>query len=449
MIIAGKWVLPITSPPIADGAVLVENGAIKALGSKEELILKFPHEKLMDFKEALILPGFVDAHTHLEYSPFRGVVADLPFWKWKLEITKLSFSLDEEDWECSAELGLMEAVRAGITALGDITKSGASLRAAVKAGLRGCIFAEVSGMDHRQTENLMKEMIKRLDNWRNESKNSLISLGVSPYSVYNSCPLLLKEVAEFSRQENLLFAIHLAGSRQEYDFVKYGSGPLAHQYRDLMGWGEFLWQPTGVSPVRYVENWQVLAPNTVAIHCVQVSEEDIDILRRYEVRIVHCPRTSSKLGMGITPLWSFIRKGFVTGLGTDSPASNYTNDFFDEMRVSLLLQRGLSARVEALSAEKFVEMATLGGAQVLGLDDKVGSLEIGKRADIIAVDISEAHEAFGRDPYSLLVYWANQENVMMTMVDGKILYREGNFYSLDSEGIISKTRKVKKKLLDS
>lgn len=448
MIIAGKWVLPITSPPIADGAVLVENGAIVAVGRKEELTSKFSQEELLDFKEALILPGFVDAHTHLEYSPFRGIVADLPFWSWKLEITKLSSKLNKADWENSAELGVLEAVRAGITAIGDITKTGASLRAAVKAGLRGCIFAEVSGMDHRKTESSMKEMMQRLDNWRKESKNSLISLGVSPYSVYNSCPMLLKEVAEYSRQENLLFAIHLAGSSQEYDFVKYGSGPLAHQYRQLMGWGEFLWQPTGVSPVRYVEHWQVLGSNTVAIHCIQVSEEDIDILKRYQTRIVHCPRTSSKLGMGITPLWSFINKGFIAGLGTDSPASNYTNDFFDEMRVSLLLQRGFSAKVETLTAEKFVEMATLGGARVLGLDDKVGSLEAGKRADIIAVDISEAHEAFGRDPFALLVYWANQENVEMTMVDGKILYLNGNFYSLDVDKILSETRIVKEKLLN-
>ncbi len=447
MIIAGKWVLPITSLPIADGAVLVNDGMIVAVGKKEELTSKFPQEELLDFKEALILPGFVDAHTHLEYSPFRGIVADLPFWNWKLEITKLSSKLNQADWENSAELGVLEAVRAGITAIGDITKSGASLRAAVKAGLRGCVFAETSGMDHRQTANLIKEMDERLDVWKKESKGSLVSLGVSPYSVYNSCPMLLKEVAEYSREESLLFAIHLAGSRQEYDFVKYGSGPLAHQYRQLMGWEEFLWQPTGVSPVRYVEHWQVLGPNTVAIHCVQVSEEDIDILKRYEVRIVHCPRTSSRLGMGITPLWSFINKGFIAGLGTDSPASNYTNDFFDEMRVSLLLQRGLSTKVEALTAGKFVEMATLGGAKVLGLDDKVGSLEAGKRADIIAVDISEAHEAFGRDPYALLVYWANQENVVMTMVDGKVLYQNGNFYSLDFEKVLSETRRVKEKIL--
>ncbi len=446
MIIAGKWVLPVTSPPISEGAVLVRNGTIVEVGKKEELVSRYSQEKLLDFQDSIVLPGFIDAHTHLEYSPFRGVVADLPFWNWKLEITKLSPRLSESDWEGSAELGVLEAVRAGITAIGDITRTGASLRASLRAGLRGCIFLEVSGMDHRQTGKIMEEMAKRLESWRAEAKNSLISLGVSPYSVYNSCPLLLKEVAEFSREEKVLFAIHLAGSREEYEFVKYGSGPLAHQYRKLMGWGEFLWQPTGVSPVRYVENWRVLSPSTIAIHCVQVSEEDIEILRRYGVRIVHCPRTSSKLGMGITPLWSFLKRGFMAGLGTDSPASNYTNDFFDEMRVSLLLQRGLAAEVKSLTAEKFVEMATLGGARVLGMDDQVGSLEVGKKADIIAVDISEAHEAFGRDPFALLVYWANQDNVRMTMVEGKILYQDGNFYTLNYEEIVKKTRSIKEKL---
>ncbi len=302
-------------------------------------------------------------------------------------------------------------------------------------------------MDNRQTAELMKELADRVSMFQEEAEGSMVVVGVSPYSVYNSCPPLMKEVAEFARQNHLLLAIHLAGSKEEYDFVKYGSGPLAHQYRQLMGWGDFLWQPTGVSPVKYVEHWHVLDSNVVAIHCVQVGEEDMDILQRYGVRIVHCPRTSAKLGMGITPLCRLLKRGLFAALGTDSPASNYTNDFFDEMRVSLLLQRGLFADVASLTAERFVELATLGGARVLGLEKMIGSLEVGKRADLIVVDISEAHEAFGKDPFALLVYWANQDNVIMSMVDGKILYQQGEFYSLDAEKIVGRTKLIKEKLL--
>ncbi len=137
MIITGRWVLPITSAPLADGAVLIKGNLIADIGAKEELKQKHPGEEILDFKDAVIMPGFVDAHTHLEYSPFRGLIEDLPFWGWKLEISKLSPRLTESDWEYSAELGVLETIRAGITTIGDITRTGASLRAAVKAGLRG------------------------------------------------------------------------------------------------------------------------------------------------------------------------------------------------------------------------------------------------------------------------------------------------------------------------
>ncbi len=446
VMLKARWVLPIEEEPLENGAVLIEEGRIKAVGKSSELQREFKNTEVKDFGDAVILPGFVDTHTHLEFATLRGICPDLPFWAWKLKLTEKSKVFREEDWNLSAEIGALEAIQAGITCIADITKTGAPLRAALKAGLRGTIFYEVSEMDARKTDEVMQKAEKEVSEWQRLTRNSLLEVGISPYSVYNVAPPILKEVAHFAQEKNLLLATHLSGSKEEYDFVKYGAGPLAHQYREAMGWEDILWQPLGVSPVKYMENWDVFDARVLAVHCIQVSDYDIDVLKRYDVSIAHCPRTSAKLGMGVAPLVKFLKRGMVVGLGTDSPASNYTLDFFDEMRVGILLQRGVFRDTDSISAKRFVEMATLGGAKALQMEDKIGSLKPGKEADIIVVDMSEAHRFLGEDPYTLLVYRSNQENIILTMVRGKVIYEKGEFKTLSLSEIMEKTASVREKL---
>jgi 5-methylthioadenosine/S-adenosylhomocysteine deaminase len=446
MILKARYVLPIEGEPIENGALLVKEGKIGALGEFSKLKEEFPEEEVRDFKDAAILPGFVDTHTHLEFSTFRGATPDLPFWAWKLKLAEKSQIFSDGDWDLSAEVGALEALQSGITCIADITKTGASLKAALKAGLRGIIFYEVSEMDARKIDKVMQEAEEKVQEWRKIAQGSLLEIGISPYSAYNVAPPILKAVAHFSQRENLLLATHLSGSKEEYDFVKYGSGPLAHEYREVMGWKDILWQPLGVSPVKYMENWDIFETGVLAVHCIQISDYDIDVLRRYDVSIAHCPRTSAKLGMGVAPLSKFFRRGMVVGLGTDSPASNYTMDFFDEMRVGILLQRGISKDVNSLSAKKFVQMATLDGAKALRMDKKIGSLKPDKDADLIVVDLSEAHQFFGEDPYTLLVYRSSQENVILTMVKGEILYENGEFKKVSLSELMNRVSPLREKL---
>jgi 5-methylthioadenosine/S-adenosylhomocysteine deaminase len=446
MILRARYVLPIEGEPIENGAVLIRKGKIDAVGKFSTLKKESPEEEVKDFKDAAILPGFVDTHTHLEFSTFRGVTPDLPFWAWKLKLAEKSRVFNDGDWELSAEIGALEAIQSGITCIADITRTGAPLKVALKFGLRGIIFYEVSEMDAKKTDKVMQEAEEKIREWKKLSKGSLLEIGISPYSAYNVAPPILKEVAHFSQREKLLLATHLSGSKEEYDFVKYGSGPLAHQYREVMGWGDILWQPLGVSPVKYMENWDVFETKVLAVHCIQMSDYDIDVLNKYDVSIAHCPRTSAKLGMGVAPLSKFFKRGMIVGLGTDSPASNFTMDFFDEMRVGILLQRGVSKDVNSLSARKFVQMATLEGAKALRMEDKIGSLKPGKEADIIVVDLSEAHQFFGEDPYTLLVYRSSQENIILTMVKGEILYEKGSFKKVSLSNIMSRVSPLKKKL---
>ncbi len=436
MLLTARWVLPISKPPIENGAVLVEGDKILDVGELDELSSKYPKASVKDLGLSVIMPGFVDAHSHLEYSVFRGSCDDLAFSHWKLQVTEKSRLLSEEDWLTSARLGALEAIASGITSIADTTNTGASLTAAKEAGLSGLIFCEVMGMDNSKVDEIVTEAKKKIKAWRKETEETAIEIGVSPYSVYAVSPPLFQAVSHLAKEEGLTVSFHLAGSPDEVEFVKYGSSPLATRYLKEMGWDGLLWQPMGVSPVKYVEQWDVLeSGRVIAVHCVQVDDNDIDVLKKYGVSVVHCPKCSAKLGMGIAPLAKFISRGIKVAIGMDSPASNNTMDMFDEMRIGLLLQRGKEAKVDSFSAETFIRMATLGGAEVLGMDSKAGSLDKGKDANIIAVDISNTHSNLTCNPYSSLVYTANQEDVIFSMIGGKIVYEGGEYLTLDKDMI--------------
>jgi len=446
MLLTAKWVLPISHKPIEDGAVVIEGSKIKDIGKFKKLSKKYPDEEVVNFGKAVILPGFVDLHTHLEYSVFRGACDDLGYADWKMQLTEKSRTLKKGDWSLSAYLGALEALQSGITTIADITNDGASLRAAKDAGLRGIIYYEVAGMDHTKVPEIMAKAEKDISRWSELTSGTNLEIGFAPHSPYTVSPPLYKTSTEWARKQGLRICTHLAGSKAEYDFVKYGSGRLPNDYWDMEGWGDILWQPTGVSPVKYLEEWGVFeGGNVLAVHCVQVNDADIDILKRYDVAIAHCPRCSAKLGMGIAPLPNFLSRQLKIGLGTDSPASNNTMDVFDEMRIGLLLQRGIT-RSSDFTAEDFIYMATLGGAEAVNLHKDIGSLDPGKQADIAVVDVSHSHQIPTRDPYSALVYTANQENVVLTMVAGKVLYKNGKYNTLDEAEILRKAEPIRKKL---
>jgi 5-methylthioadenosine/S-adenosylhomocysteine deaminase len=274
-------------------------------------------------------------------------------------------------------------------------------------------------------------------------------IGIAPHSPYTCHPRLFQSLADAVGTDDTHVALHLAGSKDEYDFVRYGSSPLGQDFRTQSGWAEQAWMPTGVSPVRYVYQWGVFdLPNVMAVHCVQVDDEDIAILERSNVSVAYCGRCNAKLGMGIAPLRAFMNRGLRVGLGTDSPASNSTMDFFDEMRVGLLIQRGMGAHEDFYSSETFIRMATLEGARALKLDHLIGSLEPGKRADIIAVDLSQSYQVPTQNPYSALVHTSNQEDVLMTMVNGRLLYDRGRFATLDPESMRGRLEEIRLKVRD-
>jgi 5-methylthioadenosine/S-adenosylhomocysteine deaminase len=439
------WVLPVSAPPLRDGGVLVRGDRIAAVGPAGELRQADPDAVLDDLGQAIIMPGFVNAHSHLEYTTFRGVLDDEPFGDWILRLIDIKAALTAEDYLDSALLGAVECVASGITTIADTTYSGVTLRAAAQTGLRGRLYLEVFGIDDTRLDDTLADMHERLAAAAAEAP-AQIELGISPHAPYTVSSRLYQAIADYAKQHGMKVASHVAESKEELAYIRSGSGRFAHDYREKMGWERMLIQPYGVSPIKYLQQWGVLDHDFLAVHCVHATLDDIRILKAKGVAVAHCPKSNAKLGCGVAPLAELLRHGVRVGFGTDSPASSNIMDMFDEMRTALFLHRAMERDVAVLNAERCVTIATLGAADALGMAEQVGSLEPGKYADLIAVDISGSHFAPIENPYSALVYGANQDDVLFTCVGGQVLFRDGTLTRLDGGAIRRAGFAVREKL---
>lgn len=431
MLLSAKYIFPITGSPVRDGALLVHGDTIADIGDLEALKLRYPDEEVMDFGMAALLPGFVDLHTKLEMSALRGVVADLPYVQWLLSILERATHLEPSDWYDSAILGGLDALASGITTVADITASGASLKAVQKLGMRGVIYREVGAMDKMRVDYAMHSAESDIDKWRQSANPDLVTIGIAPSSIYANHPEVFQRASQLATKENLPLSVRLAGTREEYNFVKYGSSMFAVDTmdREARGYVEIPpWLPFGVSPVRYALNWAAFdAPNVMVVYGVHVDDEDINKMREHDVSICICPRSNAMLGMGMSPMSEYLKAGFHMGLGTDSPAATDSTDMFSEMRIGLLMNRARDTR-NFLDSSTMLELATIGGARALKMDDRIGSLEIGKQADILAVDLSGTNQSIDLNPASALVNSCTTSDVLMTMVAGKVLYEKDNWH---------------------
>jgi cytosine/adenosine deaminase-related metal-dependent hydrolase len=411
-------VLPVVREPIENGEVVVEEGRIvevrPATASATDAL---------DFGDAILLPGLVNVHTHLDYTVMRGVLEDIPFFPWIRELTARKAALTWEDWIASATWGAAEAVAGGVTTLGDCTDSGAAFYGAKTLGMRGIVYQEVFGIDESQTvPDIVAELHAKVERLRADANGSLLTVGISPHAPYTVRPALFRTLAEYANAENLALCIHAAESRAEAELIRSGSGPIAEMFTRR----EIAWESPGVSTVAYLDSLGILGPRTLLVHGIQVSASDRHLCRERGVAWAHCPKSNAKLGNGVAPLGILGRTHFEEsrskiGLGSDSVASNNTMDMFEEMRFAVLMQRGARHRIEALTAREVVEMATIGGANALGMESEIGSIETGKRADLCVARLNDLHSAPAYDPYNALVYAARASDVLWTMIDGEVV----------------------------
>ena len=403
-ILSADWVLPVDGPPIEEGAVAIEEGRIVALGAGDEL------GEGERFRDAAIVPGFVNAHTHLEYAVYAGFGDGLPFEEWLLTHIERKARLVDADPVAIARLGAAECLRSGATTVADASFTGAAALACHELGLRSLVHLEVFGSDAQA----LAEQFERKRAQIEHVLSDRVRLGVSPHAPYTVSAELYRACLEL----DLPVATHLAESEAEQEWLETGEGAWERH-------PALLPEAPGRTAVRHLAAHGILSPRIVAAHCVKVDGEEIELLAKHDVAVAHCPRSNALLGCGIAPLAELRAAGVRVALGTDSPASTPSFDLFEEMRAAIFAARGRGERADALSAEDALELATLGGARALGLENEVGSLAPGKRADIAVVSLAGSPYLPWEDPAAAVVMGGSPERVLTTIVDGEERYRKG------------------------
>lgn len=433
MLLCAEHIIPVTQPPIDDGAVLVRNGRIVEIGGAQRMKAHYPEEEVRDFGPCAIMPGFVDCHTHLEYTALRGIVHDVPYAEWlALEHAKAD-KMSHDDRYDSALLGGLEMISGGVTTVADFTSTGASCEAVDDLGLRSVIYRSVGATEKSKVDDAVGAAVSDIDAWMERSDLNRMRVGIAPKALHACHPTVFKKVNKIAAEKHLPVAMHVAGSYEEYKYIRSGTMPLS--VRGISNDADSLtdrpmWLPTGSTPVNYALNWDAFrSEDVLAVHCVHVDDDDIAKLKQYDVAIAVCTRCNAQLGMGLAPLHDFLQAGIRVGLGTDSPAATDTSDMFTEMRLGMLIHRAVS-RDEFISAETMLELATIGGARVLRMEEEIGSLEPGKRADIIVVDLSGSRQTPLVDPVTAVVTGAAAADVIFTMIEGKTLYERGGKWNI-------------------
>jgi len=413
-----RWVLPIVQPPIEHGAVVVKQGRIVWVGPADQCA-RADGDHVVELGDAVLLPGLVNAHSHLELTGLRGFLEGLDFREWLRTLTIVRRDvLSESDLLDAARLGIVEALRHGITTLADCTDSALPLTAMRELGVRGIGYVEVFGPDPAQCSGAMARLQQRVEALRAED-TALVRTGVSPHAPYTVSAPLFRAAAEYARAERLPMAVHVAESAAETAFVGDGSGPFAERLRDrgiaVAGQSR--------SPVALLEDTGVLAAQPLLIHVIRADEEDLARIAYHGASIVHCPISNAKLGHGIAPLDRMLAHGIRTGLGTDSVASNDRMHLLDEARQAVLCHAIRSGVPDSLGAHEALSLATRGSAGALGLASEIGTLEPGKAADLAAFPLT-AGPVF--DPAVTLVHvLAGHVTAMLVTVAGRELVRDG------------------------
>jgi len=399
----------VTGPPIPNGSVLVDSrGRIAALGP-EESVPRPPDTPAVRYPDAALLPGLVNAHTHLELTGLRGRIPEPDFFEWIQQVRRAKDETRYATYLEWAREGVRETWRYGITTVADTGTSGAVVRALTELGGAGVVYHEAIHPDASRADVTLATVRDTVARLRREA-GPRIALGVSPHAPYTVSRALYRRVAEYARLEGLALAGHIAESRAETEFVTGGQGEFADAWRRR---GIPLDSPAA-SPVRLLEDLGVLGPDFLAIHAVQTDERDADALARAGSAVVVCPRSNARHGHGAPPLTQYLQRGLRIALGTDSVASVDTLDLLAEAREARWLA--------GLSAEAALRMATLGGAAALRQEAEIGSLEPGKWADLVVIQLDRPVSS-QPDMAAEAILLARPEDIVATFVAGRPVYQ--------------------------
>ena len=405
-VISADWVLPVEGAPIENGAVVIEDGRIAAVGTIDDLGAG-DH-----FDDAAIIPGIVNAHSHLEYAVYAGFGDGLSFAPWLATHIERKARIDRPQTEAIARLGAAQCLASGITTVGDAAFTGAAAHACSELGLRAIVYLEVFGREPAEASQQFEEKVAYVSS----AVSDQVRIGVSPHAPY-TCST---EVYAACLELGVPVMTHFNESQDELDWLLRGEGPMKPVEALLI-------DPDGQSGIRRLAAAGLLDPRIVAAHCVKVDTEEIGLLARHDVAVVHCPRSNGLLGCGIAPLAELRARG---APGRHRDGRCLFGAVARRVRGAARCDLGgarRSERADALSATEALELATLGGARALGLEADIGSLVPGKRADLAIVTLSGSPYLPWEDPAAAVVYGGAPERVLATLVDGEARYERGGF----------------------
>jgi 5-methylthioadenosine/S-adenosylhomocysteine deaminase len=418
---------------IQDGAVAVSGDVIRAIGTAEDMVTRVKARQIVDCAGCAVIPGLVNAHTHVPMTLLRGLADDL-----RLDVWLYGYMMPVEREFVGANfcrvgtlLACAEMIRSGVTTFCDMYYYEEEVaHATVEAGMRGVCaetilkFPSPDATSYEESLEYARDFISR---WRG---HPLVVPGVGPHAAYTATPELLRAAAQLAVEYDAPLHIHVAETSLEVENSR-------NQY--------------GMSVVPWLEQHNVLDAKVIAAHCVHLSDGEMRTLQRYRAGVAHCPSSNLKLASGVASVQKMLDLGLSVGIGTDGPASNNDLDMFEEARLAALLAKGCFADPVALPAATAFAMATISGAQALHMGDITGSIEEGKRADIAVVSLDRTHQlpAFERDPdtiYSRLVYATKSTDVRDVMVNGQMLMRDRRLLTLDEEVLHAEARQFARRI---
>ncbi len=423
LLISGKYLLTQDSNAtvIKNGALVIREDSIIETGVSDELLEKYPGAEVIAENHGLIMPGLINTHTHAAMACFRGLADDLPLKKWLQEyIFPVESKLTAEIVYHSTLLSLVEMIRSGTTSFCDMYLFAKEVaRATEESGMRGWIGEVLYDFPSPNYGSLVNGFSYVEEMFEKYKGNERISVTVDPHAVYTCSPDLLIKLKHMAEQHNAPLVIHLSENKEEVKGAK---------------------EQFGSSPVIHLENLGILDERVIANHCVELSDSEIELISRKGVKVSHCPESNMKLASGIAPVPKMIDAGIAVGLGTDGSASNNDVDMFGEMNTAAKLHKAATLDPTVMSAETTLNMATMGGARVLGAQDSIGSLESGKKADLIVLDLDQPHLTPLYNVPSHLVYAASGSDVVHSIINGKIVMRNQRITTLDEESIIEEMK---------
>ena len=417
---------------IEDGAVAIRGERIEGVGKRSEIDHRFQAAKRIDKGESMIMPGLINTHTHAAMSLFRGIADDLNLQDW---LTKFIFPAEKKNVSADfvrwgTRLACLEMLRGGITTYTDMYYFEDTVAAATReAGMRGVLGETVIGFPVNDAATPMAAVKLAEGFIRNYHNDPLITPAVAPHAPYTNSDETLRACRKLALRYNAPILIHLSETKKEND-------DSLHEHK--------------MTPTQRLDSLGFFRARTIVAHAVWVTDGDIAILKRTNTGVAHCPSSNMKLASGAAPVVKMIDHGLNVGLGTDGPAgSNNDFDLFEEMDLAAKLQKLTLMDPRALPARTVVAMATIMGAKALGMEKEIGSLETGKRGDLIVLQLNRPHSVPMYDIYSQLVYAMKAADVTDVVINGRIVVQDRECLTIKRQPTIAKAREYGMKIAQS